>query len=130
MTTTPHNIEIFRDAHSFIDGNVLRFFLFLWFLDNNGILYKPNHSRLIENNILVALMLMVAESRAEEKEVMVNVVVNLINKNNCHTFCWSFCECKIILQKIIFQCRQVKRFNHTRFWKENGFLFQSIPPLT
>jgi death-on-curing family protein len=69
--------------HSFIDGNKrIAAFLFLWFLDRNGILYKPDRSRLIENNALVALTLMIAESRAEEKDIMVKVVVNLINKNN------------------------------------------------
>jgi prophage maintenance system killer protein len=69
--------------HSFSDGNKrIAAFLFLWFLDGNGILYKPDHSRLIENNTLVALTLMIAESRTEEKDVMVKVVVNLINKNN------------------------------------------------
>jgi hypothetical protein len=56
--------------------------LFLWFLDRNGILYKPDRSRLIENNTLVALTLMIAESRTEEKDVTVKVVINLINKNN------------------------------------------------
>jgi prophage maintenance system killer protein len=69
--------------HSFSDGNKrIAAFLFLWFLDGNGILYKPDRSRLIENNTLVALTLMIAESRTEEKDIMVKVVVNLINKNN------------------------------------------------
>ena len=69
--------------HSFSDGNKrIAAFLFLWFLDRNGILYKPDRSRLIENNTLVALTLMIAESRTEEKDVIVKVVVNLINKNN------------------------------------------------
>jgi prophage maintenance system killer protein len=69
--------------HSFSDGNKrIAAFLFLWFLNRNGILYKSDHSRLIENNTLVALTLMIAESRTEEKDVMVKVVVNLINKNN------------------------------------------------
>ncbi|MDR0750171.1 MAG: virulence RhuM family protein [Tannerellaceae bacterium] len=69
--------------YSFSDGNKrIAAFLFLWFLDRNGILYKPDHSRLIENNTLVALTLMIAESRTEEKDVIVKVVVNLINKNN------------------------------------------------
>lgn len=69
--------------HSFSDGNKrIAAFLFLWFLENNGILYKPNGSKLIENNTLVALTLMIAESRTEEKEVMVKVIVNLINRNN------------------------------------------------
>lgn len=69
--------------HSFSDGNKrIAAFLFLWFLENNGILYKKDGLRLIENNTLVALTLMIAESRTEEKDVMVKVVINLINKNN------------------------------------------------
>ncbi|GHT48235.1 hypothetical protein AGMMS49965_26420 [Bacteroidia bacterium] len=69
--------------HSFSDGNKrIAAFLFLWFLEKNGILYKPNGLRLIENNTLVALTLMIAESRTEEKDVIVKVVVNLINRNN------------------------------------------------
>ncbi|MEA5128318.1 MAG: RhuM family protein [Proteiniphilum sp.] len=69
--------------HSFSDGNKrIAAFLFLWFLEKNGILYKADGTKLIENNTLVALTLMIAESRTEEKDVMVKVVVNLINKNN------------------------------------------------
>ena len=69
--------------HSFSDGNKrIAAFLFLWFLQKNGILYKENGQKLIENNTLVALTLMIAESRTEEKEMIVKVVVNLINKNN------------------------------------------------
>lgn len=69
--------------HSFSDGNKrIAAFLFLWFLEQNGILYRSDSTRLIENNTLVALILMIAESRTEEKDMMVKVVVNLINKNN------------------------------------------------
>ena len=69
--------------HSFSDGNKrIAAFLFLWFLEKNEILYKPDGSRLIENNTLVAITLMIAESRTEEKDIMVKVVVNLINRNN------------------------------------------------
>ncbi|MDR0384955.1 MAG: virulence protein RhuM/Fic/DOC family protein [Prevotellaceae bacterium] len=69
--------------HSFSDGNKrIAAFLFLWFLLQNGILYRSEGGRLIENNTLVALTLMIAESRTEEKDVIVKVVVNLINKNN------------------------------------------------
>ncbi|MDR2962786.1 MAG: virulence protein RhuM/Fic/DOC family protein [Bacteroidales bacterium] len=69
--------------HSFSDGNKrIAAFLFLWFLEKNGVLYKQDGTRLIENNTLVALTLMIAESRTEEKDIMVKVVVNLINKNN------------------------------------------------
>ncbi|MDR2918821.1 MAG: virulence protein RhuM/Fic/DOC family protein [Tannerella sp.] len=69
--------------HSFSDGNKrIGAFLFLWFLEKNGILYKEDGAKLIENNTLVALTLMIAESRTEEKDIMVKVIVNLINKNN------------------------------------------------
>lgn len=69
--------------HSFSDGNKrIAVFLFLWFLENNRILYRADGSRLLDNNTLVALTLMIAESRTEEKDVMTKVVVNLINKNN------------------------------------------------
>ena len=69
--------------HSFSDGNKrIAATLFLWFLNNNHILYHPDGSKRIADSTLVALTLMIAESRTEEKNVMVKVVVNLINKNN------------------------------------------------
>ena len=69
--------------HSFSDGNKrIAATLFLWFLNNNGILYHEDGSKRIADNTLVALTLMIAESKPEEKDVMVKVVVNLINKNN------------------------------------------------
>ena len=69
--------------HSFSDGNNrIAATLFLWFLNNNHILYHPDGSKRIADSTLVALTLMIAESRTEEKDVMVKVVVNLINKNN------------------------------------------------
>jgi prophage maintenance system killer protein len=69
--------------HSFSDGNKrIAAFLFLWFLEKNDVLYKSNGFKLIENNTLVALTLMIAQSKTEEKDVMIKVVVNLINRNN------------------------------------------------
>ena len=69
--------------HSFSDGNKrIAATLFLWFLNNNHILYHPDGSKRIADSTLVALPPMIAESRTEEKDVMVKVVVNLINKNN------------------------------------------------
>ena len=69
--------------HSFSDGNKrIAATLFLWFLNGNHILYHPDGSKRIVDSTLVALTLMIAESRTEEKDVMVKVVVNLINKNN------------------------------------------------
>ncbi len=69
--------------HSFSDGNKrIAATLFLWFLNGNGILYNDDGTKRIADNTLVALTLMIAESRNEEKDTMVKVVVNLINKNN------------------------------------------------
>lgn len=69
--------------HSFSDGNKrIAATLFLWFLNGNGILYNEEGTKRIADNTLVALTLMIAESRAEEKDTMVKVIVNLINKNN------------------------------------------------
>ena len=50
--------------------------------NNNGILYREDGTKRIADSTLVALTLMIAESRTQEKDVMVKVVVNLINKNN------------------------------------------------
>lgn len=69
--------------HSFSDGNKrIAAMLFLWFMENNGILYNTDGRKRIADNTLVALTLMIAESRTEEKEIMVNLVVNLINQQN------------------------------------------------
>ena len=69
--------------HSFSDGNKrIAATLFLWFLNGNGILYQEDGTKRLADNTLVALTLMIAESRTEEKDTMVKVVVNLINKNN------------------------------------------------
>ena len=69
--------------HSFSDGNKrIAAMLFLWFLNNNRVLYAKDGHKRIADNTLVALTLMIAESRTEEKDVIVKVVVNLINKEN------------------------------------------------
>ena len=69
--------------HSFSDGNKrIAATLFLWFLNNNKLLYHSDGSKRIADSTLVALTLMIAESKTEEKDVMVKVVVNLINQRN------------------------------------------------
>ena len=69
--------------HSFSDGNKrIAATLFLWFLNNNHILYRKDGTKRLADNTLVALTLMIAESKTEEKDVMVKVVVNLINQRN------------------------------------------------
>ena len=67
--------------HSFVDGNKrIAATLFLWFLQNNGILYRPDGTKRIADGTLVALTLMIAESRMDEMDILVKVVVNLINR--------------------------------------------------
>lgn len=65
--------------HSFWDGNKrIAATMFLYFLDRNGILYDENGNKLLEDHTLVALTIMIAESRAEEKEMMISVIMNCI----------------------------------------------------
>jgi prophage maintenance system killer protein len=69
--------------HSFSDGNKrIAAFLFLYFLERNGILFDNNGNKRIADNTLVALTLMIAVSKPDEKDTMTKVIVNLINKNN------------------------------------------------
>jgi len=69
--------------HSFTDGNKrIAAFLFLYFLERNGILFDQNGNKRIADNTLVALTLMIAVSKSDEKNTMTKVIVNLINRNN------------------------------------------------
>jgi len=69
--------------HSFTDGNKrIAALLFLYFLEKNGLLFTETGNKRIADNALVALTLMIAVSRPEEKETMIKVIVNLINKSN------------------------------------------------
>ncbi|WP_229240265.1 virulence protein RhuM/Fic/DOC family protein [Dyadobacter sp. SG02] len=69
--------------HSFTDGNKrIAALIFVWFLERNNTLYKPDGSKRLADNALVALTLMIAESSPTEKDIMVKVVVSLINQNN------------------------------------------------
>lgn len=69
--------------HSFTDGNKrIAAAMFLWFLDANGLLYSENGHKRIGDNALVALTLMIAESKPQHKDVIAKVTVNLINRDN------------------------------------------------
>ena len=66
--------------HSFYDGNKrIAATMFLYFLDKNGVLF-PEGRKLIEDYTLVALTIMIAESRPEEKEMMVSVIMNCLGQ--------------------------------------------------
>jgi len=69
--------------HAFVDGNKrIGAFLFIWFLDANGLLYRTNGTKRLADNALVALTLLVAESRPADKDILCKVIVNLINRDN------------------------------------------------
>ncbi len=69
--------------HSFSDGNKrIAAFIFLYFLERNGILFDNYGNKRIADNTLVALTLMIAVSQPNEKDTMTKVVVNLINRKN------------------------------------------------
>ena len=69
--------------HSFVDGNKrIAAFLFVWFLDANRILYRKDGTKRLADNALVALTLLIAESKPRDKDVLVKVLVNLINRGN------------------------------------------------
>ena len=65
--------------HSFWDGNKrIAATMFLYFLDRNGFLYDERGQKLLDDHTLVALTIMIAESRPEEKEMMISVIMNCI----------------------------------------------------
>ena len=69
--------------HSFSDGNKrIAATLFLWFMDKNGVLYSEDGRKRIADNALVALTLMIAESRMDEMDTMLKLTVSLINARN------------------------------------------------
>lgn len=64
--------------HTFIDGNKrIGATLFIYFLNYYGLLYKDN-KQVIDNNTLVAITILIAESNPKEKEVLVDLVMNFI----------------------------------------------------
>lgn len=64
--------------HSFSDGNKrIAATIFLYFLDKNGILFSSGN-KLIDDHTLVALTIMIAESKPDEKEMMISVIMNCI----------------------------------------------------
>ncbi len=66
--------------HPFVDGNKrIASLLFIWFQEKNNFLSAPDGQRKINDNALVALTLLVAESDPKQKDVMIKLIVNLIS---------------------------------------------------
>ena len=67
--------------HTFIDGNKrIAATLFIYFLDFYNILYNEK-GQVIDNNTLVAITLLIAESNPKEKEILIDLVMNFLNNN-------------------------------------------------
>lgn len=78
-----HLLYFLVKNHHFVDGNKrIAAALFLWFLQKNRALYRADGGKRIADNALVAMTLLIAESRPGEKAVLARVVVNLINRQN------------------------------------------------
>jgi len=78
-----HLLYFLVKNHHFVDGNKrIAAALFLWFLEKNRALYRADGGKRIADNALVAMTLLIAESRPDEKDVLTRVVVNLINRRN------------------------------------------------
>ena len=66
--------------HTFIDGNKrIAATLFIYFLEANNILYN-NNGQVIDNNTLVAVTLLIAQSNPKEKDILVDLVMNFLSK--------------------------------------------------
>jgi len=73
-----HLLYLIIKDHPFSDGNKrIGAFLFVYFLHKNNYLHRENGERKINNNALVALALLIAESDPKEKDVMVRILMNL-----------------------------------------------------
>jgi len=78
-----HLLYFLIKNHPFVDGNKrIAGAMFLWFLEQNRWLYRSDGSKRIADNALTALCLMVAQSDPKEKNLIVKVIINLINKDN------------------------------------------------
>ena len=74
-----HLLYFVTKNHSFLDGNKrIAATMFLYFLDRNGVLFAGGE-KLIDDHTLVALTIMIAESKPEEKEMMITVIMNCLS---------------------------------------------------
>lgn len=78
-----HLIYFTVKNHAFVDGNKrIAAAVFIYFLAANAILYRADGTKRLADNALVALTLLIAESRPDEKDTIVKVIINLINGKN------------------------------------------------
>jgi prophage maintenance system killer protein len=78
-----HLLYFLVKNHAFVDGNKrIAAALFLWFLERNGALLKDDGTPRVSNATLVALTLMIAASRPDEKDVLVRIVMHLLARGD------------------------------------------------
>jgi Virulence protein RhuM family/Fic/DOC family len=78
-----HLLYFLVKNHPFVDGNKrIGAALFLWFLEKNRALYRPDGTKRIPDNALVAMTLLIAESPPREKDILTRVLINLISRRN------------------------------------------------
>lgn len=78
-----HLLYFLVKNHSFVDGNKrIAAAFFLWFMKKNGLLYQPDGTKRIADNALVAITLMVAESKPEQKDILTKLIANLLHEKN------------------------------------------------
>jgi prophage maintenance system killer protein len=78
-----HLLYFLVKNHSFVDGNKrIGAALFLWFMEKNGMLYRPDGAKRVADNALVAITLMIAESAPDQREILTRIIVELINDRN------------------------------------------------
>ena len=87
--------------HAFIDGNKrIAATIFIYFLQMNDILYKEGQ-KVIDNNTLASITLLIAESNPKEKEVMIDLVMSFLKVQHLKTM--SFLLIVLVFNKIFFK---------------------------
>lgn len=76
-----HLLYFLVKNHSFVDGNKrIAAALFLWFMEKNGLLYGADGGKRVSDTALVALTLMIAESKPDQKDILTQLVANLLHE--------------------------------------------------
>ena len=79
LEKSAHLLYFLTKNHSFVDGNKrIAAAIFVYFMHKNNMLYNTDHTKRIADQTLVALTVMVAQSRPEEKDLMIDLIINLI----------------------------------------------------
>ena len=72
------NLYFITKNHSFVDGDKrIAASIFLYFLDRNSLLYKDNN-KILSDSALVAITILIAESKPEEKEIIIDLMMNFL----------------------------------------------------